>query len=101
MRDRANDLQLLPIWGDLNQVEAAKAQLQALIERYKTAHIEWVKVGNQSEIQKLVADRKIEEEAIKQSFRRDPPNDETFQYQVAFFFFGPFCFSERNVPFAE
>ena len=97
MPDQANHLQLLPIWGNLNQVEAAKAQLQALIERYRTAQVEWVKVGNQSEIQKLVADRKIEEEAIKQSFRQDPPDNETFQYQVTFC---PFC-SQSVMPSAE
>lgn len=75
---------MLNIWGSAAQVTAAKQELQALVNRHREQHPDWAKIQKVSEKMLHHMDRKMAEEAERQSYRRNPPEDVLFQYQVTY-----------------
>lgn len=78
--------QNLRIWGTPSQVKAAKEELMGWIERSQRAESTkyiWAKIYRHSEKLMEALDKIMEDEALQQSFRRNPPEDAEFECLVS------------------
>ena len=58
-------------------------ELQALVDRYADATVDWAKIHKHTEKKLRSIERRQKEEAERQSFRRNPPDGEIFPCQVS------------------
>lgn len=73
----------LRIWGNAEQVRSAKQQIETWVNLNKAPRKDWVKVYTFSEKKKRLLDKKMEDEAFEQSWRRHPKKGEFFGEQVS------------------